>query len=182
MRLYGRSYLWKSRWIVERIIASIAATELGIDVRVYVKERERERERKVGGSKPRRNHFPSVYIAIALPFCRVADKRPFQQGHITGVLSGNSKLSALEFQLKPGRRFGGPSYCRAFQLLAVPGDIMPFDSSPLAPFGATVVLRNFQNLRDSAVSAPFVLGNIWTYLHKFISLFKYNTRIYIYNF
>jgi len=135
------------------------------------KEKERERGRKVGGSKPRRNHFPSVYIAIALPFCRVVDKRPFQQGHIAGVLSGNSKLSALEFQLKPGRRFGGPSYCCAFQLLAAPGDIMPFDSSPLAPFGDSGSSR-FQNLRESAVCALFVLGNICRYLHKFISLFK----------
>lgn len=29
---------------------------------------------------------------------RVSNKRQFQQGHIAGVLSGNSKLSALEFR------------------------------------------------------------------------------------
>lgn len=52
-----------------------------------------------GDEKPiGRNHFPSVYIGIDRLFRRVFDKRQFQQGHIAGVLSENSKLSALEFR------------------------------------------------------------------------------------
>lgn len=60
--------------------------------------------------------FQSAYVAIVFSFYRILNKWQFQRRHIAGVLLENSKLSALEFRLKSGRR-SRPSYCRVFQLL-----------------------------------------------------------------
>lgn len=119
-----------------------------------------KRSTETGRLNLHKNHFPNVYIVLTLPFCRVANKRQFQQGQITDILLRNSKLSALEFRLKSGRR-SGPSYCRIFQLLTALGDIIPFHSLFLHLL--TVVLRfslKFEIAKYKLTfSAFFIPGN-----------------------